>query len=117
MTSPPRPRSPSGDAPGARRPTAMQFGACAGLAMTGLFVAVGCLLALYLDLIGSAGPTEEELSGVYTASLLVGAAAGLLLPAYLARLVVRGRYRTAAGTLAAVIAASAAAVSLLGTWG
>jgi len=103
--------------PGPGSHTALLVAGCAVLALAGGFATVGCLLALYLELTGFGTPTEEQWGGAYTASLVAGAAAGLLLPAYLARLLTRRRYRAAAATLAAVIAATAVVVALLGTWG
>jgi hypothetical protein len=116
MTSPPQPECSPGDTPVPRRHIPVLVLGCTVLALAGIFATVGCLLALYLELTGFSTSPEEKPRGAYTASLMIGAAAGLLLPAYLARLMVHGRYRVAAGTLAAAITATAVVVSSLGTW-
>lgn len=117
MISSPGPDCSAGDTPVPRHHLPLLVTGCAVPALAGIFVTVGCLLALYLELTGFGSSPDEKLPGAYTASLVVGAAAGLLLPAYLARLVVHGRSRVAAGTLAASIAATAVVLSLLDAWG
>ncbi|GEO95706.1 hypothetical protein KTU01_18290 [Kocuria turfanensis] len=87
------------------------------LALSGLIATTGALLALYLHLGGFGGPPDESSDGVYTAALVAGAAAGLVLPAFMARMLVRGRYRAAAATLAVTAAVVAVVAALLGTWG
>jgi hypothetical protein len=83
---------------------------CGALVVVGVFVTLGCLLALYLELEGFGTPPMPR--QLYLASLAFGAVAGLAVPAGACMVLLRGSSKVA--LLFAAIAAVAVGLLVLG---
>ena len=106
----------AGNSTGTSEPSKMAIGGCAVLGLAGALATMGCLLAIYLESTGLGGaPRDDGMRPGYTALLIAGAAAGILVPAAVCFAVLRTSHR-----LTVVVAASAAvlaAIAILGITG
>ena len=85
---------------------------CAGSIAVGVFVVLGCLLALGLEADGFGRPRDTGMRPGYVAVLIIGATAGIVVPTGICLALLKGSRR-----LVAVVAGAAAiivAVSLFG---
>ncbi|MBG6182756.1 hypothetical protein IWX65_000689 [Arthrobacter sp. CAN_A214] len=82
---------------------------CTFLSIAGVLVTLGCLLAIYLESTGLGAPRDAGLRPGYTALLIAGAGAGVLVPAgaCFAFLHTFHRLTVVVGALAAVVVAAA----------
>ncbi len=90
----------------------MAIGGCVLLGITGVFSTLGCLLALHLEFTGGLGAPEGP---AYTASLIAGALAGVIVPGVVCFAVLRISHRSV--VVAAVLAAVVVAIAVLGITG
>jgi hypothetical protein len=99
---------------GARSPSVVTVGACAVLSATGVFITLGCLLAIYIESSGGfLGSTEGP---GYMASLIIGALAGVVVPAVVCVALLRTSQRLIVGLAALVTAVvTVAMLGILGT--
>ncbi|MEC5197913.1 hypothetical protein RCH21_000121 [Arthrobacter sp. PL16] len=87
----------------------MAIWGCVILSVTGVLITLSCLLAIYLESTGLGSPRDAGLRPGYTALLVVGAGAGVLVPvgACFALLRTSHRLTVVVGALAAVVVAAA----------
>ena len=87
----------------------MAIWSCVILGITGVLVTLGCLLAIYLESTGLGAPRDAGLRPGYTALLVAGAGAGVLVPAGACFALFRTFHRltVVVGALAAVVVAIA----------
>lgn len=85
------------------------------LSVIGVFVTIGCLLALRLEATGFGRPRDTGIRPAYAASLAVGAVAGLAVPVLVGLRFGDARPRTIA--IAAVLAAGCAALAVVSILG
>ena len=85
---------------------------CMVLAVVGILTTLGCLLAIYLEATGLGAPRDAEMRTGYTALLIAGASAGILLPAVVSILILRPFQRRIA--LAAALIAVVVALAIIG---
>jgi hypothetical protein len=86
--------------------------ACTGSILVGVFVVLGCLLALRLEADGFGRPRDTGMRPGYVAALTIGATAGVVVPTGICLALLKGSRR-----LVAIVAGAAAivvAVSLFG---
>lgn len=82
------------------------------LVVVGAFVVLSCLLALWLEADGFGRPRDTSARPGYVASLIVGIAAAIVVPAVVCRMLLV-RWRGAVYAVSAAVA-SLAAVAILG---
>jgi hypothetical protein len=107
----------SGAAPPTRGRTVLRVGACAALGVVGMLTAMGCLLAWFLANLSFFGE-RPEVPAIHTFLLLSGAAAGIVVPALVALVVLDTwpqRLVVAALMLAAVLLGALTTVAVLGS--
>lgn len=98
---------------GVRSPSVMTVVACAVLSATGVFITLGCLLAIYIESSGGFFGTTEGPG--YMASVIAGALAGIVVPAVVCVALLRTAQRLIV-VLAAVVTV-VVAVAMLGIMG
>ncbi|WP_155853022.1 hypothetical protein [Arthrobacter sp. H14] len=64
-----------------RRSSSAAIAGCVAVGVAGTLVTLGCLLAIYLESSGLGAPRDSGMRPGYTALLIVGALAGVLVPA------------------------------------
>ncbi len=102
----------AGNSASTRRPSALAIGGCVLLGITGIFSTLGCLLALYVEFTGGLGALGGP---AYTAWLVAGALAGVIVPVAVCFAVLRTSHRPV--IVAAVLAAVVVAIAVLGITG
>lgn len=89
---------------------------CVALGIAGVFVTLGCLLAIYLEASGlGAAPRDGGMRPGYAVMLIFGAGAGILVPAAACRTALRASQRRIA--VGAALAAAVVAIAMLGILG
>ena len=95
-----------------RRHSVLRALACTGSILVGVFVVLGCLLALRLEADGFGRPRDTGMRPGYLAALMIGATAGVVVPTGICLALLKGSRRLVAvvGGVAAIIIA----ISLFG---
>lgn len=93
----------------------MAVAGCLALGVVGAIVTLGCLLSIYLESVGLGAPRDGGMRPGYTALLIAGALAGVLLPAAACFVFLVASRRVVVG-LAALGAAIVTAAVLGITW-
>jgi hypothetical protein len=92
-----------------RPATMLRVLACTGSIVVGVFIVLGCLLALRLEADGFGRPRDTGIRPGYVAALMIGATAGVVIPAGICFALLKGSRRlvaVVAGAAAIVVAAS-----------
>jgi hypothetical protein len=84
---------------------------CLVAVVAGVFVVLGCLLALRLEATGFSRPSDVAIRPSYVALLVVGAFAGVIVPAAVCAVLLRQRRQVI--TIGATIAVTVTVVAVL----
>lgn len=96
-------------------PNAVRVFVCVVTAAVGVFVVGGCLLSLYFEVVGFGRPRDTGIRPGVVAPLVIGAAAGVLVPVAVCVRAAGGSWRPFA--FVALVVAVAAAVLMVGILG
>lgn len=96
-------------------PNALRVFVCVVTVAVGVFVVGGCLLSLYFEVVGFGRPRDTGIRPGVVTPLVIGVAAGVLVPVAVCVQAAGGSWRTFA--FVALVVAVAAAVLMVGILG